>query len=734
MNAFCSCRKIYLCVLFLAAGAIIFATNSVSIAQETESSRPLERIDIEAPERRPATRATTPSRSGASYDEPAPAPPSSTEDRGGLSQVFSGSGIPTSTLSLVTDKSQVSLGAASLPAQVQTITPQEIQQLNVWREPADLFMRIAGVNSYYYNQGTLGLSIGMRGFASANEIAFFVDGVPQNYPCQAGQGRVLIQWLAPEAIEKIEVIKGPFSALYGDFAMAGVINITTKKSDPSSSLSAEGGSYGYFRALGILSTPRLFFTPFLVQEFDTIDGYRDNSEFKQGSTFDKVSFPALGGTLSLRYTYYQSTWGGSCYVPIDLIRNGQWNRRRPINPTDGGDVRRSTAVMNYSPMCGERGLYATLYADRYHGMRYDQRWPLTSNQIGRMENTLYWGGRVYYNLVFGDMASLTIGGETRQDTGDQQQYNTFERMFRSLTYSYDISMANWAMFLQGQIKPHERVKIVGGVRWDYFTQRFDNFTRPQNSGKGFPFIRSPKIGFVMTPTDNVNIFGNVGCGFRSPSNTEVSPYGATSRSNFNLDPAMIQTYDLGFNVALFGNLYFAADYYHTYTQREIKTVNDQPVNIGDTVRKGYELEVKYYPSSEIDFFASYAWVDAKVIDPTYPGQYLVTYIPEHLIKGGVTMQRDFGLRGRVLADLYYEYHSGAPLYKNSTATIPLYAPDYDVYNFKLRYSGNGWSSWVSARCQPREFSSSYFTVNAGLLTCDPPPKWEVASGLTYSFW
>ena len=292
------------------------------------------------------------------------------------------------------------------------------------------------------------------------------------------------------------------------------------------------------------------------------------------------------------------------------------------------------------------------------------------------------------------------------------------------------------MFLQGQIKPAEYLKIVGGVRWDYFTQHFDNVTRPQNSGTGFPFVRSPKIGFVLTPTTNLNIFGNIGCGFRSPANLEVSPYQANTASNFELEPAMVQTYDLGFNVALFGKLYLAADYYHTYMEREIKTVNNQPVNIGNTVRKGCEFEARFYPtnSQDIDVFGSYSWVDAKVVDPTYPGQFLVPYISEHLIKAGVSMQRDFGSDRKVLADLYYQYISGTPGYKNTTTTIPLYGPDYDMYNFKLTYSGNGWSSFFSARCQPREFSASYTWVSGGYQVFDPPPKWELASGLTYSFW
>jgi outer membrane receptor protein involved in Fe transport len=736
MNALRFEYRMFLPLLFLVV-ALTTMGNVGAVAQETESRRELERVEISSPDRRPAARATSDAGSGYGSDQPSPSDSSPSGGQGVSSGTATGTVGPASSLSVVSGKSQVSIGAASLPAQVQVVTAQDIQQLNVWREPADLFARTAGVSVFNYSQGNLGLPIAMRGFQTSTEIAIFIDGVPLNQPSSTGgTGRVLMQWLVPEAIERIEIVKGPFSALYGDFALGGVVNIVTKKSDPSSSLSSWGGSFGAFRALGILSSGTVLPTPFLAQEYDTIDGYRDNSQLKQGSTFDKISFPTLGGVLSLRLNYFQSDWGAAGYVPIDWVKSGQWDRKRAYDPTDGGYVWRYQGVMNYAPACGERGLYATLYFDKSYDMRYCKFLPITSSQFARVNDRPYWGGRVYYNLVFGEMASLTVGGETRQDSGRGEQYNTVNRQRTTTTYDYYMRLSNWAMFLQGQIKPAEYLKIVGGVRWDYFTQQFDNLTRPQNSGTGFPFIRSPKIGFVLTPTTNLNIFGNIGCGFRSPANLEVSPYQANTASNFELEPAMVQTYDLGFNVALFGKLYLAADYYHTYMEREIKTVNNQPVNIGNTVRKGCEFEARFYPtnSQDIDVFGSYAWVDARVIDPTYPGQFLVPYISEHLIKAGVTMQRDFGSGRKVLADLYYQYISGTPGYKNTTATIPLYGPDYDMYNFKLTYSGNGWSSFFSARCQPREFSASYTWVSGGYQVFDPPPKWELASGLTYTFW
>ena len=742
MSALCVEYRMFLCVIFLGI-ALTTISDVRAMAQGTESSRQLERVEIPAPDRRPAARASSELESGYGSDQPSTSGSSLSGGQGSASGTATGTVGPASSLSVVTGKPQISLGATSLPAQVQVVTPQDIRELNYWGDYTNLFRKIAGVKSVGYNQGLIGSMISMRGFNSdgGTEVAIFVDGVPQNFPSLTGAtGKSDITWLAPEVIERIEIIKGPFSALYGDFALGGVVNIITKKSEPSPSLLASGGSFGAFRAFGVFSRETWVPTPYLPYDYYNIEGYRDNSQINWWSPFNKVSFPILVGILSLRYNYFSADWGAPGYWPIDWVKSGLVNRTSAFSTTDGGYMRRYEVVMNYAPACGERGLYATLYVDNYHAIRFASFLPIGSSQFARQDDRTYWGGRLYYNLVFGDVGSLVVGVETRQDSGEAQQYNTVNRQRTTTTYDYNMRLSNWAAFLQGQIKPAEYLKIVGGVRWDCFMQNFGNLGLPQNSGTGFPFIQSPKIGFVMTPTTNFNIFGNIGCGFRSPSNLEVSPYRANTKSDFGLQPAAVQTYDVGFNIALFGNLYLAADYYHTYMQRQIALVNNNPVVIGDTVRKGYELEANYYPTGSSDFsvFGNYAWVDAKVIDPVTPGQFLVPYVSEHTIKGGISVQRCFGPGMKVLADLYYSYCSGAPFYGTSgTAAFlatPIFGPDYDVYNFKLTYVGNGWSSFFSARCQPREFSSDYTWVSNNLLVYDPKPKWDLAVGLTYTFW
>ena len=704
-----------------------------AIAQETRASRQLERVEIERLDPRPAARDTSDLGLGYGSDQTSPYDSSFAGDRSNLSQLPGAMGIPASTRSLVTEKSQVSIGSVSQPAQVAVVTREEIQRLYVTNF-SDIFRKVPGLNTNWYGQGDIGFAFGMRGFVGQHgkDTATYVDGVPQNFASasEGSTGMINLAWLTPEVVERIEIIKGPVSALYGDNALAGAVNIVTRNSQPSPSLSAAGGSFGYARGFGVLSTETWSLTPYLANELYTVDGYRDNSQQRKWNTFNKLSFPLWGGLVSLRYYYSTSNWGGPAYLGIAAVKSGLVSRTTAVDMTDGGDQARYGVVINYAPYAGERGLYATLFWDNYNLIRYGSN---TLPQLAQVDARRYWGGRIFYNLVFCDVADLTAGMEIRQDCGEALQYNTIARRRYNTFYDYGLSLRNYSWFLQSHFKPTNSLKIVGGVRSDYFEQDVSNTTKPINSGTGYPQIMSPKIGFVITPNKNVNIFGNVATGFRSPAAVELSPTSATGIKDFGLPVAGITTSDLGFNAIIFDSLYIAADYYHTTMEREVQTINNQQVAIGDTTRKGFEVEAKFWASNDILIFGGYAWVDAKVQDPVSRGQYLVQLVPEHIIKGGVQITRDFGAGRRILADAYYQYYSGVPLYLTTSDVNPTYGPDYDVYNFKLTYEGSGWSANVAGRCQPREFSSQFIGPFNGKLNFDPQPKWDFVSELAYAW-
>jgi outer membrane receptor protein involved in Fe transport len=721
---------------------VVLITAAVPNALSQDATGPqLERVDVEPPERTARSRDARPGRLPA-YDDATNLDQPSPDYETGLGGAYSGSQslIPSSSLSVVTDKSSVSsVGSAALPAQVTVVSRREIDRLDV-RNYTDLFRTVPGVRSYTYGQGDVGHPMQIRGNSGAHGVdtCIYVDGVPQNFPSasQGGNGMSDISWLSPEMIDRIEVIKGPFSVLYGNYAQAGVINIITKNSEPTPSMTLSGASFGGFRAVPIITSQAWVPTPFVVNDYQTLDGYAENSQYKRYSSFNKVTAPIWNGYLSLRVNYYKSDWGAPGFPYIDYVLKGIFDRRSAVNPTDLGYSRRWSAVANYAPSGTDAGLYFTAYVEKYEKYRWSTILP--DPQRLQDDDRTFYGGRIFYNVVFGNFASMIIGAESRYDRGMAQQFKTVNRQTTGTTNDYGLGLANHSLFIQGQAKLADSLKLVGGVRKDYFDMDVTNRLIPASSGSGYPTTLSPKVGFVLTPLSGVNIFGNKGLGFRAPAASEMSPAKTTARSNFELQVAQTDSWDLGFNATFIDKVYIAFDWYRTDMENEVRTdATGTPYNVGNSQRTGYEVEAKYYASDQINIFANYSWVDAKVKNPTTVGQNLVTGVAQDVIKAGIELTYDLTPDVKFLGDLYCEYISQQPFYFGTDPT-PQYGPDYVMYNMKMAWQGRNWSLFAAAKYQPKELSSDSVS-SAGNKTVGyhftfrPRPLWDLNGGLKYTF-
>ncbi len=162
------------------------------------------------------------------------------------------------------------------------------------------------------------------------------------------------------------------------------------------------------------------------------------------------------------------------------------------------------------------------------------------------------------------------------------------------------------------------MKIIGGLRFDRFDYDVTNHVVSDNSGEGHTSIFSPKIGLVISPTKNFDIFANWSMGARAPYINEVSPAKSSQKKNFDLEPAKVSSWDIGFNTFIFDKIQFSFDYYQTDLKREVAIINNEPVNIGNSERNGIELETKIFLLPELSLYGSYSWVDAKVKKSSKP--------------------------------------------------------------------------------------------------------------------
>ena len=170
----------------------------------------------------------------------------------------------------------------------------------------------------------------------------------------------------------------------------------------------------------------------------------------------------------------------------------------------------------------------------------------------------------------------------------------------------------------GQL-PADLIKLVGGVRYDIYHIVVDNRTVPGFSGTDDTSVVSPKGGIVISPLPTLDFFANKGTGFRPPSVQELSPSDPTQQANFNLAPSKIKSWDVGMNQRLWDRLKISFDYYQSELDNEILVIGNQPLNIDNTERDGYELEANYDLTRSLMVFGGYSWVQAKDLNPDLVG-------------------------------------------------------------------------------------------------------------------
>jgi outer membrane receptor protein involved in Fe transport len=635
---------------------------------------------------------------------------------------------------LVEKQDKVTIKSEGMPAKVNVITKDDLESNPYTGNYLDMFRNVPGLNISQFAGGNYGDGIAMRGFtagAHGANTAFFVDGMPMNV-MDYTHGMEDIAWLVPEMIERIEVIKGPFSALYGDFGLGGVINIITKKSDKGPSVGLYGGTYGTAKGVGVLSDPSYKVTPFLVWEGFTRAGYRDNSDYQRGQFFNKFSTSLEEGILSLRAHYAARAWGDPNYIPINQIKAGIISRTSAVSKYDRGDSEMADVVLNYSPKGGEKGFHGTLYYV-YHAIDTGRTGTSTSTQSRRDSYDSYFGWKLLYNYQPLDNLSLIVGDDLRYDQINVKQWNTLQYYnYLNTTRLQDFHYFSTGVFGQVQYKPFSFLKLIGGLRFDQFQIEVDNKLFPQNSGNCSPNLWSPKFGLVLTPYKDINIFANKGRGFRSPSENELSPSSATQKANYALGLAKLDTWDVGFNALLFKRLYVAFDYYNTLYQGEqwLDPVTLTYYNLGTSKRTGLEVEAKIFLTKELTLYGNYSHVRARLKNPPTLDACYIPQLPADMAVVGLQFKKPWDQGNQQVGlDFYYRLVGRSPA--NSTAT--LIGSKFEQYASRVAYRYKHWTASVDVTFTPRHYSSEIYTNSDGTLCYAPLAFLEVLGGIKYQF-
>lgn len=150
-----------------------------------------------------------------------------------------------------------------------------------------LFITTRGILGYGLSTGAAG-TIKMRGIGGSADLLVLIDGLPQ----YAGlYGHPLADTYQTMLADRVEVVSGPASAIYGSNAMGGVVNIVTRQMRENgvrTNVNLQGGSYGTFIGTATNRMRQGRFSSIAAVNYERTDGHRPNSGFSQTSGFVKA--------------------------------------------------------------------------------------------------------------------------------------------------------------------------------------------------------------------------------------------------------------------------------------------------------------------------------------------------------------------------------------------------------------------------------------------------------------
>jgi len=415
------------------------------------------------------------------------------------------------------------------PSSEVRATPAVIRQTPA-TDAYDLLRQSTGIEIHEQGQGPgFASDASIRGFSSdhSTDIALWVDGVPVNEPVN-GHAEGYNDWnlLMPEAISSVEVLKGPVSALYGNFAMAGVVNVRTLERFHGIQAEASGGEFGRFEGslLTGLDGDRTSAVLGLRGMHD--DGWRPNSAYDLGQVHGRwVQQLSPKTTLDAGLELYGTHWQSPGFLTDSLFQAHAYDV--VTNRTDGGFKRRAQERVSLRVFAGPSLLWrSTVYATQ-------GRWQLfltippepgagegSGSQTEEEDHRYGFGMTSALTWVL-PRAEVTAGVEGRWDHSNYENWFTTDRVRDSSQILVGARQASAALFVQTSldIGPHVRANLGG--RYDVQeTRSVPTGDVATSAGKG---LFSPKLGLLVHLPALGAVYGNVSRGFRQTDGVISDP-------------------------------------------------------------------------------------------------------------------------------------------------------------------------------------------------------------------
>jgi len=414
------------------------------------------------------------------------------------------------------------------PRATTNVAPELIRltpATNAW----DLARQTAGIEVHDQGQGPgFASNASIRAFSSdhSTDLALWIDGVPVNEPVN-GHAEGYNDWslMFPEAISDFDVIKGPTSALFGNFALAGVVNVRTLERMRGTEGFLTGGAYGRVEGTVLSGFDHDSSGGVFGLRAMREDGWRPNSGYNllqgHGRAVRNLSPNA---TLDAGVELYGAKWDSPGFITADQFERGAFDS--VANTTDGGFKRRAQERVSLRMLHGSSIWRSTLYATQ-------SRWELflttppegggeegSGAQTEEQDSRYGLGATSAYSVGF-SRGEVTAGVEGRFDHSRYENWQDSARTRLDPQERDTGEQLSGATFVQARVDAGQRLTLSIGARYDALRTRVEPVDGESTSDSHGTF--SPKLGVLVKLTPVLAAYANASRGFRAPDNINTFP-------------------------------------------------------------------------------------------------------------------------------------------------------------------------------------------------------------------